>query len=104
MNYQVAWGDETKVVTAETENDAWAKFAESSELATRHPKLHEREIVELEDVVLAEPVASPVANLTADEAKDHISRMRSVEKLEEIIASDSRVTVVEAAHKRLAEL
>lgn len=47
---------------------------------------------------------SPVGDQTAEEAKDHISRMRSSEKLQDVIDNDPRVTVVEAARKRLDEL
>lgn len=49
-------------------------------------------------------VESPLADAHADEAIDRIGRMRSAEKLQEIIGSDTRVTVQEAARKRLAEL
>lgn len=47
---------------------------------------------------------SPLADDSAVEAIDKISRMRSTEKLEEILASDERVTVQEAALRRLEEL
>lgn len=57
-----------------------------------------------EGTLVDEAVESPVSASTADEAKDRISRMRSVEKLQEVIASDPRVTVVEAARKRLEDI
>jgi hypothetical protein len=47
---------------------------------------------------------SPVADEAAREAIDEISRMRSTDKLNEIVATDSRSTVVEAARKRLVEV
>lgn len=47
---------------------------------------------------------SEVADMLADEAKDHISRMRSPEKLEHIRATDSRKSVQEAATNRLHDL
>lgn len=47
---------------------------------------------------------SPLADLPADEAKDKISRMTSIPRLEATAANDKRVTVQEAAQKRLDEL
>lgn len=49
-------------------------------------------------------VESPVVEETAQDAIDRISRMRSAEKLQEIIDTDQRITVTEAAERRLAEL
>lgn len=54
--YQVTWGDVSKVVEAENDSDAWAKFADGCDLAQRHPDLHRRLISE----VVAKPVAKPV--------------------------------------------
>jgi hypothetical protein len=51
-----------------------------------------------------EELESPLADANADEAIDRISRMRSPEKLQEVIDTDPRVTVQEAARRRLAEL
>ena len=50
------------------------------------------------------PTTSPVAALNADEAIVHVGAMRSKDKLQSVIDNDSRVTVQEAARKRLAEL
>jgi hypothetical protein len=47
---------------------------------------------------------SPVADLNAQEAKESIANMRSVEKLEQIALTDTRSTVAEAATKRLEDL
>lgn len=106
--YEVTWGEESSVVAAPNEKDAWSKFVEGHDLAAKHPELHERviEVVEEAEVVEDEESTeqSPVVDQTADEARDHISRMRSAEKLQEIIDTDQRVTVQEAARKRLAEL
>lgn len=56
-------------------------------------------------VLASEPdTHSPVGDELAPEAIDEIGRMRSKEKLQSIIDSDERVTVQEAARKRLAEL
>lgn len=46
----------------------------------------------------------PVADLTAEEAKDKISRMTSTDKLEAIVVNDKRVTVQKAAQERLEAL
>ncbi len=47
---------------------------------------------------------SPVKDMNATEAISHIEQMRSKEKLEEIILLDPRITVRQAAEKRLAHL
>jgi hypothetical protein len=47
---------------------------------------------------------SPVSESNAGEAADQISRMRSRDRLQEIIDRDPRVSVKEAARKRLATL
>lgn len=47
---------------------------------------------------------SPVADMNAKEAVDHVANMRSVERLQKIVAVDTRTSVVEAAAKRLGEL
>jgi len=49
-------------------------------------------------------VASEVVGMNVNDAKDAISRMRSVEKLHHIAGSDHRHTVQDAAKKRLTEL
>jgi hypothetical protein len=46
----------------------------------------------------------PVADLTAPEAVDKISRMTSKDRLNEIVANDQRATVKDAAKKRLQGL
>ncbi len=51
-----------------------------------------------------EEATSSVADDTAEEAKDKITRMTSVKKLEGIVLNDKRVTVQEAAQKRLDTL
>lgn len=48
--------------------------------------------------------ASEVSSMNADEAIDAISRMRSVEKLQNISSTDKRKTVKEAADNRIKEL
>ena len=47
---------------------------------------------------------SPVDNVTAAEAIEKIAHMRSKDKLQAIADSDQRVTVQDAAKKRLQEL
>lgn len=63
--YTVTWGDETKLVYAESEDAAWADFAAGNDLAMRHPHLHERtcspcsdmqEFIDSE-VIIDDPVA-----------------------------------------------
>lgn len=46
----------------------------------------------------------PVGDMSADEAKDKISRMMSTDKLEQIVVNDKRVSVQKAAQARLDEL
>ena len=50
------------------------------------------------------PEESSVSSSNATEAISQISRMRSKERLEEIIVNDPRATVQSAAQKRLEEL
>lgn len=123
--YHVEWGQEAADVTAENEYDAWAKFCDGHTQAQRHPNAFERKITEIggegpapEDVLRgAEPSEaaetqqpevesdeSPVDQLPAHDAIDRISRMRSRDRLNEIIANDQRQTVVHAARRRLGEL
>jgi hypothetical protein len=60
-NYQVTWGVDTNVVTAENENDAWALFAQDHDLARKHPKLFERKLEEVAAKAAApKPAAKPV--------------------------------------------
>ena len=47
---------------------------------------------------------SPVSDTNATEAIDAVSRMRSEDRLNAVISSDKRTSVVEAAKKRLAEV
>jgi hypothetical protein len=47
---------------------------------------------------------SPVSDTNADEAIEAIGRMRSADKLKHVIDNDKRVSVKEAARKRLDEL
>lgn len=108
-SYQVTWGSVAAVVIAADETEAWANFCQKHDLASRQPKLFEREIVEIdadqaEAVAASAPATSPVAGQNADEAIDHINRMRSADKLQEIIDADTRVTVTEAARRRLTEI
>ena len=51
-----------------------------------------------------ESAESPVANDNAHEAVEKIANMRSKDKLHGIADNDHRVTVQEAAKKRLAEI
>lgn len=103
-SYCVKWGVEEDTVYAESETDAWAQFCDGHDNARRSPRAFDRTIAE----VVAKPEEStdesPRAGLSAEGAKDRISRMRSAEKLQEIINSDTRVSVVEAAKSRLAEI
>lgn len=46
----------------------------------------------------------PVKTMNATEAVDAVSRMRSPEKLQQVIDNDQRASVKDAASKRLAEL
>lgn len=107
--YKVTWGEKEEIVYAPNETDAWAKFAEGCDLATRSPKLFRRVIELLEDGSPKEAnedakASSPVADSSADEAIDHIRRMRSAEKLQQIADADERVTVAQAAKDRLTEI
>ena len=52
----------------------------------------------------ADPDASPLSKENVAEAVDHISRMRSRERLQEVASNDTRAQVKAAAQKRLAEL
>jgi hypothetical protein len=45
--YRVTWGDETAVVTASDEAEAWANFAQGNKLALSHPKLNQRVVEEV---------------------------------------------------------
>jgi hypothetical protein len=56
--YRVNWGTESLIVSAGTENDAWAAFAQANDVAMRRPKLYEREIMEV-DLTEAQPVVEP---------------------------------------------
>lgn len=56
------------------------------------------------DELSGKVVKSPVANMHADEAIEHISNMRSHERLRDIVQADLRVTVRQAAQKKLDEL
>jgi hypothetical protein len=118
--FKVTWGDIVKEVIAVHNDDAWSQFVGDStdSMEYKYPNLHTRIIEELgpaDDSEESEEIAddesapeedavSPVANLNADEAKDTISRMHSRNKLQEIAATDKRVTVSEAAQKRLTEI
>lgn len=112
--YTVKWGEEEEVnVFAETEQDAWAAYCEQNDLARKHPNLNERTITEVVSSSSSASsgteaadatVVSPVINDTADVAINNISRMRSPERLQEVIDHDPRVTVVNAARKRLVEI
>ena len=105
MRYQVTWGDESATVDADNESDAWAEFCKSNTLAQQHPKAFERDVVEIDEVEPAEEVVvSPVFDQNAIDARDSISRMTSVEKLQAIVDTDPRITVVEAAKHRLESL
>ncbi len=44
--YLVTWGDESKIVEAPNESDAWAAFVDQCELAQRHPNLHARKVAD----------------------------------------------------------
>lgn len=59
--YTVTWGDESKVVSAASEGDAWSAFADGNSLARSHPQLHERKVApappEL-DSSIAKPVVA----------------------------------------------
>lgn len=121
--YKVTWGIESREVVAVHKDDAWSQFVggrEDTEMY-KHPNAHQRIIEDLGPVEeegakkkkkakanLLDPdapvVLSPVIDQTVELAKDNISRMRSVEHLQQIVASDPRKTVVEAAEKRLTEL
>lgn len=107
--YRITWAPPV-VVTANDENEAWAKFCDGNEEARKHPKLYPRyieEVVTTEDVRQPEevtPVTTEVDQLPASEAIDRISRMRSRPHLEAIVNSDQRQTVKEAARKRLTEI
>lgn len=57
---------------------------------------------ETEDTEAADE--SPVSADNASDAIDHIGRMRSVERLQEIIDTEPRATVKKAAQDRLDEL
>lgn len=50
------------------------------------------------------PDESPVSDSNADEAIASIALMRSRDKLQHIIDNDKRVTVVDAAKKRISQL
>ena len=50
------------------------------------------------------PEESPVSDTNASEAIDAIGRMTSKDKLQHVIDNDPRVTVKEAAKKRVASL
>lgn len=70
----------------------------------------EQEAVEIVPAVAKEQEAEPeeetseVADLLVPDAADKISRMKSVEKLQHIAATDKRHGVISAANKRLEEL
>lgn len=51
--YQVTWGNDSKVVQADNEGDAWSQFVAGNAVACSHPKLHERKIEEVKAVKLA---------------------------------------------------
>ncbi len=103
----VTWGEEKACVYAEDANEAWALFVKGNEVCTKHPNLYPRTIKEVTEQPVAassDVAVSPVADMKVDEAKDHIGRMRSPEKLQEIIDADKRSSVVDAARNRLTEL
>jgi hypothetical protein len=52
----------------------------------------------------AAPAKSEVADLNVPEATAKVAGMRSADKLQAIVDSDSRSSVVDAAKKRLAEI
>lgn len=116
--YLVKWGEVEREVVAVHEDDAWSQFVGNKTDADewRHPNLHKRIITELGPAEEADKPAakreadadetgvSPVADLSADDARDHIGRMRSPELLQDVIDYDQRVTVQNAATKRLEEI
>lgn len=109
--YRVTWGDETREVEALNETDAWTQFVgeNTDSEAYKRPATHHKIIEKLDDEKPkshkpVEGKVSPVVNESAELAIDNISRMRSREHLQEIIAYDTRSTVAAAAKKRLAEL
>lgn len=60
--YTVTWGDESQVVSANSEQDAWAEFAKGNDHASRHPKHQERKVELVPEVMVkAAPPAPPVA-------------------------------------------
>lgn len=46
--YQVTWGPEVRVVHAEDENTAWAKFCDGCDVARKTPQLYERSVKEID--------------------------------------------------------
>jgi hypothetical protein len=64
--YTVKWGVDSKVVLAESAQDAWAEFARGNDVATRHPHMHAPEIKEVELPKLSSPPPSvpPIATST----------------------------------------
>lgn len=83
-----------------TEDDAIAAAVEKCQ-----PEMYARLCATQETPAKAESSGtSPVASENATEACDEIGRMRSKERLQSIIDNDTRVTVKEAAAKRLADL
>lgn len=115
--YRVTWGELTAEVLAVHEDDAWSQFCGSNTDTQlyKFPNLHPRIIECLDGEGNAEygdagtkkakaDTKSPVEDSNAHDAADSISRMHSVDKLNEIIAADKRATVVAAAKNRLSEL
>jgi hypothetical protein len=112
--YKVTWGEIVREVVAVHKDDAWSQFVggKTDTQEWKFPNLYERVIEDLgpaDDGGKTEPAdvesdESPVEGDSVADAKDKILRMRSVEKLQEIAANDHRVSVRDAASKRLQEL
>lgn len=59
--YTITWGTETKTILAESEQEVWAQFAQSHDLAMRHPHLHEPKIELAKEPRFESPPAAPPA-------------------------------------------
>lgn len=109
--YRVSWADEVREVEAVHEDDAWSQFIGGNENhpAYKQPKAFPRVIECLDEECNTEADSqsdeeSPVAGESVADAKDKISRMRSVEKLQAIAANDPHVSLQAAAKARLEEI
>ena len=110
------WADTQKAKGLRKIKDDQQKALQRAEQAAMKPPVktepvkdeeeneQEEEKTEGSETEGADDEVSEVSTLNATEAKDAISRMRSVEKLQHIVANDERKTVKEAAEFRLEEL